>query len=86
MMLYFKFMKRNYPVLIAVFILIINAIIVYFGRIYFPKNFHPETVSFFENYWVLTLGLCFVVTLIALSILSLLWVFSSLIKEIKSLF
>jgi hypothetical protein len=70
-------MKRDYTALVAVVTLIVCAIIVYFGRIYFPENFNPETVSFFENYWVLTLGLC---------ILGLWWVGSELVKDVKSLF
>ncbi len=78
-------MKRDYTVLAAVSTLIICAIVTYFGRIYFPDNFHPETVSFFENYWVLILGLCFVVGLISICLLGLWWVVSELIKEIKSL-
>lgn len=79
-------MKRDYAVLSAVVTLIACAIIVYFGRIYFPENFHPETVSFFENYWVLTLGLCFVVGLISICIFGLWWVGSELVKDVKSLF
>ena len=79
-------MKRDYTALAAVVTLIVCAIIVYFGRIYFPENFHPETVSFFENYWVLTLGLCFVVGLISICILGLWWVGSELVKDVKSLF
>jgi cell division protein FtsX len=78
-------MKRDYTVLAAVSTLIICAIVTYFGRIYFPDNFHPETVSFFENYWVLTLGLYFVVGLISICLLGLWWVVSELIKDIKSL-
>lgn len=79
-------MKRDYTVLPAVVILILCAIIVYFGRIYFPENFQPQTVSFFENYWVLTLGFCFVVGLISISLFGLWWIGSELIKEVKSLF
>ena len=78
-------MKRDYTALATVVTLIICAIIVYFGRIYFPENFHPETVSFFENYWVLTLGLCFVVGVILISILGLWWIGSELVKDVKSL-
>jgi len=78
-------MKRDYTALAAVATLIITAIITYFGRIYFPDNFHPETVSFFENYWVLTLGLCLVVGLISICILGIWWVVSELVKDIKSL-
>ncbi len=79
-------MKRDYTALAAVVTLIICAIIVYFGRIYFPENFHPETASFFENYLVLTLGLCFVVGLISIVIFGLWWVCSELVKDVKSLF
>ena len=78
-------MKRDYTALAAVTILMICAIVTYFGRIYFPENFHPETVSFFENYWVLTFGLCSVVALISISLLGLWWVGSELVKDVKSL-
>ncbi len=79
-------MKQRYTILIAVIILIINAIIVYFGRIYFPKNFSPETVTFFENYWVLTLGLCFFVALTSVCIIFIWFIGIELIKDVKSLF
>ena len=79
-------MKRDYTALAAVVTLIVCAIIVYFGRIYFPENFQPETVSFFENYWVLTLGLCFIVGLISICILGLWCIGSELVKDVKSLF
>jgi hypothetical protein len=78
--------KRDYTVLSAVVTLILCAIIVYFGRICFPENFHTETVSFFENYWVLTLGLCFVVGLISICILVLWWIGCELVKDVKLLF
>jgi len=78
-------MKRDYTALTAVATLIICAIVTYFGRIYFPNNFHPETVSFFENYCVLTLGLCFVVALISICLLGLWWIGSELVEDIKSL-
>lgn len=75
-------MKRDYTLLIAVITLMVCAII----RIYFPENFQPETVSFFENYWVLTLGLCFVIGLISICVLGLWWIGNKLVKDIKSLF
>ena len=78
-------MKKGYTALTWVATLIICAIVTYFGRIYFPDNFHPETVSFFENYLVLTLGLCFVIGLISICLLGLWWVVGELIKDIKSL-
>lgn len=77
--------KKNYPILTAFIILITSAIIVYFGRIYFPENFHPETVSFFENYYVLTLGLCFVMGMVSLCIFGLCWIYGELVKEIKQI-
>lgn len=76
--------EKKYAVLGAVITLIVNAIIVYFGRIYFPKNFMPETVSFFENYWVLTFGMCLVVGVTCLIILVFWFIGGNLIKEIKS--
>ena len=78
-------MKLNSTALIATIVLIICAIITYFGRIYYPNNFYPETVSFFENYWVLVLGLCFIIGLISVCILILLYFGNKLLKDIKSL-
>lgn len=49
--------QKNYIAFIIVSILILNLIIVYYGRIYFQDNFHPNEVTFFENYLVLTLGI-----------------------------
>lgn len=49
--------QKKYIALIILSTLILNLIIVYYGRIYFPDNFHPSEVTFFENYWVLTLGI-----------------------------
>jgi len=78
--------KRKYVVLPSIIILIIMGIITYLGRIHFPENFQPETVSFFENYYVLVLGFCFVITIFSLCF-GLLWYFGKeIIKEIKSLF
>ena len=34
-----------------------NLVITYFGRIYYPINFMPETVSFTENFLVLFAGM-----------------------------
>jgi len=79
-------MKRYYIVLTTVVTLIVCSIIVYFGRIYFIENFHTKTVSFFENYCALILGLCFIVGLISICILVLLLIGSELVKEVKSLF
>lgn len=76
----------KYSTIISLAILIVNAIIVYFGRIFFPRNFQPETISFFENYWVLTLGMCFVIGIFTICVLALLWLYSSLIEELKTLF
>lgn len=62
--------------LTTILILILNIFIVYFGRIYFPANFHPmpdciheNGVTFFENYLVLCMievGIAFVITLMVL--------------------
>jgi uncharacterized membrane protein len=46
--------------IIALIINIIIVVIVYFGRIYYPDKFMPETTSFFENYWVLLFGIGFI--------------------------
>ena len=78
---------KKYTILTSIISsLIICVIVVYFGRIYFPKNFQPETISFFENYWVLVLGVCFIVMLVSICILALLWSSKELVKNIKSLF
>lgn len=49
------FKKENLSWLIPTIILIANIFVVYYGRIYYPNNFHPKETSFFENYWVLCL-------------------------------
>ena len=54
--------QKTYIALISLSILILNLIIVYYGRIYFPNNFHPNEVTFFENYWVLTLVIILVIS------------------------
>lgn len=77
--------EQNYSVLIAVGILIINAIIVFFGRIYFPDNFQPATTSFFENYQVLTFGVCFVISMLLFFGMSAWYFGKELIHEIKLL-
>ena len=77
--------ERNYSALIAVGILIINAIIVFFGRIYFPDNFQPATTSFFENYWVLTLGACFVIAMLLFFGMAVWYFGKELIDETKSI-
>ena len=77
--------EKNYSVLIAVGILIINTIIVFFGRIYFPDNFQPVTTSFFENYWVLTLGVCFVISMLLFFGMAAWYFGKELIDETKSL-
>ena len=79
-------MKRSYECLIAVTFIIINVIIVYFGRIYFPINFQPKTVPFFENLWVLILGECFIIIIGCLVILGFVFIITNLYKDIKSLF
>jgi len=56
---------------IAVLLLILNIFIVYFGRIHYPLNFHPDTVSFWENYWVLGFGEAFGLFLIVICLLGL---------------
>jgi hypothetical protein len=78
-------MKRDYTVLTAVVIVLITAVIVYFGRIYFPNNFHPDTVSFFENWIVLNIGLCFVVGIFSICFFGMWWIGRELIRDIKSL-
>ncbi len=76
-----------YPVLSAVAIILINCVIVYFGRIYHPDNFRSTPdVTFFENLWVLTLGECFIGAIIAFIVWALWYFGKELIDEIKSLF
>lgn len=50
--------------LLAITILLVNFVIIYFGRIYFPINFSPSEVSFFENYTSLLLTECFTIFVI----------------------
>jgi len=86
-------MKKDiefYPTLIAVAVILINCIIVYFGRIYHPDNFVTDglgkPVTFFENLWVLTLGEAFIGGII-LFFVWFFWYFTrEIIRETKSLF
>jgi len=73
----------NHIGLISFVLLILFGIIVYFGRIYFPENFHPELVSFFDNYWVLVLGTLFIVSILALFLGMLFYSISELIRVIR---
>lgn len=73
----------NHIGLISFVLLILFGIIVYFGRIYFPENFHPESVSFFDNYWVLVLGTLFIVSILALFLGMLFYSISELIRVIR---
>jgi hypothetical protein len=77
---------KKYPLLIVFTILLINLIIVYFGRIYYPYNFSPDKVSFFENFLALTGGLLFVLLLVTCCIGVIYFVGRELIQEIKTLF
>lgn len=79
-------MKTKFIALITVGVLVLNAIFVYFGRIYFPKNFGiADKVTFFENYWVLTVGECFVIFMIVVFGWCA-WYFGKLlIKDIKNI-
>jgi len=77
--------EKNYSALIALALLIINAIIVFFGRIYFPQNFDPANTSFFENYYILTLGMCFIVAMLMFFGMAFWYFGKELIDETKSL-
>lgn len=59
---------KKYPFLIAISIILINCIIVYFGRIYYPENFvntvSTSHVSFLENLLVITMGEVFITIII----------------------
>ena len=49
--------KKERIISITVIVYLTIALVaVFFGRIYFPENFMPNDVSFFENYLVLVLG------------------------------
>lgn len=76
---------KKYPALITIGLLLLNALLVWIGRIYFPANFHPETVSFFENYWVITIGeITFL--LIGVSVVSLfIFLWNKIKDEIRNL-
>lgn len=71
-------MKRNYTTLISVGILLIFTIITYFGRIYFTDIFHPERITFFWNFIILTEG--FIVGGLVLGLVS--WVIYLILKEL----
>ena len=77
--------NRDYSALVTAVTLVLCTIIVYFGRIYFPENFQPETVSFFDNLWVLVVGLCFVISMFSLCGLGIWWIGRELLRDIKSL-
>ena len=70
--------------------MLLNVIITYFGRIYFPINFKPETVSFFENWWVywwvLTAGQAVVAALTFLMFFGVVFIFNGLKEILQSLF
>jgi len=71
---------------LAIIVLIINAIIVWYGRIHFPINFHPKTVSFFENYMVLCMGelvVSLILIFVALCIMTIISVCCDLIDLFK---
>lgn len=82
--------KEGYPALVAIGVILINCIIVYFGRIHYPKNFVTDglgkPVAFFENLWVLTLGECFVGCLIALVVIGIWYIVSEIVEEVRDLF
>jgi hypothetical protein len=69
--------------LAVVIILIINVIIVHFGRIYYPANFHLTTVSFFENYYALTFGECIVGLIIGFCVFVIYFIGSELWEDLK---
>lgn len=74
--------QKKYIALISLSILILNLIIVYYGRIYFKDNFHPNEVTFFENYWVLTLGIILVISEIVFFLGILYLLFFKLIPDV----
>jgi len=76
-------MKERGSALSVILLLIINVIIVYFGRIYYPINFQPTTVSFFENYWVLTIGELIVGGIICFCVFVILFIGSELWEDIE---
>lgn len=83
-------MKTKNYLLITIVILILNIVLVHFGRIYYPLNFHPNEITFFENYWVLTLGmiLCIIEAAAFLGILYFVFfmIIPEVINDIKKLF
>lgn len=60
--------KKHLMWLIPSAFLVANAAIVFFGRIYYPANFVPTEVTFFENYWVLCLGELFCAGMFSIAI------------------
>ena len=67
------------PIVVAALFIIINCVVVYFGRIYYPDNFHPNEVKFFDNLWVICLGEIIIITFFTIAI-CIIWYFA---KEIK---
>jgi len=61
-------MKKFIAPIVAI-ILLILAVATYYGRIYYPQNFHPETISFFENYIVMLMGISFFAMIVAILLL-----------------
>lgn len=78
-------MEKYFTVLTAFVYLIICAIVTGFGRLYFPENFSPETISFFENYWVLTLGSVFVLLILGIITFGIYLLCIEIYRYIKSL-
>jgi hypothetical protein len=48
-------MKGKWLIIFLVVIFLLNLAVVYFGRIHYPENFQPETVTFLENYLVINM-------------------------------
>jgi hypothetical protein len=72
----------KYPVLTALIALIVTAALTYFGRIYYPKNFSPETVSFVDNWISLTMAIVFFAIGVTVVGFLLLLFFATIRKEI----
>ena len=77
--------EKRAPIISAVVLLLLfNAILTWYGRIYYPENFKPDEVTFYENFLVIA-GSEVVVFLAVLAIVFGGWfLITEVTKDIKS--
>ena len=76
---------EKFPVCTTVMlILIFNACLTWYGRIYYPENFHPDKITFIENYFVLVGGEIIILLALLVLIILVIALVTEIKKEIKS--